>query len=87
MADTKPEVDCISESPAMSDNVRNVAIESGMVENMGVAVGILSISHPCLKFNVLPVYRRKFRFRFPVVRNVGTVIIESEIVDNVVVNL
>jgi hypothetical protein len=46
MADTKPEVDCISESPAMSDNVRNVAIGSGMFKNVGVAVGILSISHP-----------------------------------------
>ena len=46
MVDTKPEVDCISESPAMSDSVRNVAIGSGMFKNVGVAVGILSISHP-----------------------------------------
>jgi hypothetical protein len=46
MADTKPEVDCISGSPAISDNAGNIAIGSGVVENVGVAVGISSISHP-----------------------------------------
>ena len=30
----------------MSGNVRNVAIESGVVENVGLAVGISLISHP-----------------------------------------
>ena len=35
-----------SGSPTMSDNVRDVAIGSGMVENVCRAVGISLISHP-----------------------------------------
>jgi hypothetical protein len=46
MADTKPEVDCICGSPAISDNAENVAVGSGIVENVGVEVGIASISLP-----------------------------------------
>ena len=30
----------------MSDDVRDVAIESGRVENVGIGLGILLISHP-----------------------------------------
>ena len=40
MVDTKLEVDCIAESPAVSANVGNIAIGSGVVQNVGVAVGI-----------------------------------------------
>ena len=46
MADTKPEVDCICGSPAISDNAENVAVGSGIVENVGVEVGIASIALP-----------------------------------------
>ena len=35
-----------SGSPAISHNVRNIVIQSGMVENEGIAVGISLITHP-----------------------------------------
>jgi hypothetical protein len=38
-----------SGGPAISDNVRNIAIESGMLENMGIAVRISLISYPVPK--------------------------------------
>ena len=56
MADTKPEVDCICGSPAISDNAENVAVGSGIVENVGVDVGISLIAHFVPEINLLPVY-------------------------------
>ena len=38
-----------SGGPAISDNVRNIIIESGMLENVGIDVSISSISHPVPK--------------------------------------
>ena len=38
-----------SGGPVISDNVRNIVIESGMLENVGTAVRISLISHPVPK--------------------------------------
>jgi len=38
-----------SGGPAISENVKNIVIESGMLENVGIEVGISLISHPVPK--------------------------------------
>ena len=65
----------------MSDNVGSVIFWSGMIENVGVAVGIASKSVSVQKLFPLPVSWPTFEF--PMSDNVGSVIFGSGMVENV----
>jgi hypothetical protein len=65
----------------MSDNIGNVIFGSGILENVGVAVGIPSPSVSAQKLFPLPVSWPTFEF--PMSGNVGFVILESGVVENV----
>ncbi len=78
----------------MSDNVGSVIFWSGVVDNLGVAVGIASPSVFVQKLFPLPVSTSGFHFRFPLPvswptfelpmsDNVGSVIFGSGMVENV----